>query len=177
MSKANSPWGKNDKFFLQLVSEGRYLLKKGKLYSSIQRRYLTCVSETNNRYKTIEAFDKKIKKIRYIGAHRLIYLIAHGEIKRGHSINHKDGNRHNNDPNNLEAVPHSDNIQHSYDMGLQVAPKGDDHHLTKLSDADVRYIRNTYKKGQKPTQRELAAKFKVSLALVYSIINNRKRST
>lgn len=37
--------------------------------------------------------------------HRLVYLIEHGELPpKGWHIHHKDGNKRNNHPSNLEAL-------------------------------------------------------------------------
>lgn len=33
-------------------------------------------------------------------------------------VNHKDGNKHNNNADNLEWCSHSENTKHAYDMGI-----------------------------------------------------------
>lgn len=42
-------------------------------------------------------------------------------------INHKDGNKANNNKDNIEWTTISENIQHKFDTGLHVMPKGADH--------------------------------------------------
>lgn len=44
--------------------------------------------------------------------HRWIYLAWHGEIPQGKEISHKDDNKYNNSPDNLEAVTHRENCNH-----------------------------------------------------------------
>ena len=50
-------------------------------------------------------------------AHRLVYEVFEGPIPYGMQINHKDLNKTNNIPSNLEIVTGAKNIQHSYDNG------------------------------------------------------------
>lgn len=47
-------------------------------------------------------------------AHRLVYQLFGGELKEGLVINHKDGNKQNNNITNLEQVTNTKNILHSY---------------------------------------------------------------
>lgn len=42
--------------------------------------------------------------------HRLVYLAIHKEIPEGYDIHHLDGNKHNNNPDNLIAIPHSEHL-------------------------------------------------------------------
>ena len=42
-------------------------------------------------------------------------------------VNHKDGNKKNNNINNLEWCNYSYNTKHSYNIGLQRVPKGENH--------------------------------------------------
>ena len=73
-------------------------LLKGKI---TQKGYLEwCLSENG-------------KKKSYL-AHRLVYSLFGGELQEGLVINHKDGNKTNNDISNLEQVSPSQNIEHSY---------------------------------------------------------------
>lgn len=52
-----------------------------------------------------------------VSAHRLVYEVMVGPIPDGSEINHKDLNKQNNAPSNLEAVSPSQNISHSYAHG------------------------------------------------------------
>lgn len=52
-----------------------------------------------------------------VAAHRLVYAALVGAIPDGLQINHRDLNKQNNRPDNLEVVTGSENIAHSYAHG------------------------------------------------------------
>ncbi len=54
-------------------------------------------------------------------AHRMIWEAVHGPIPDGLQINHKNGVKHDNRLCNLELVTCSENIKHSYRIGLRSA--------------------------------------------------------
>lgn len=53
--------------------------------------------------------------------HRIMARAALGERPPGLVINHKDGNKLNNNPNNLEYCTQAYNIEHSIKMGFHVS--------------------------------------------------------
>jgi hypothetical protein len=83
--------------------------------------------------------------------------------------NHIDGNKANNHADNLEWINRSGNIQHAYDLGL--AKSGERHPHAKLTESDVRQIREMRSQGF--TQPQLAAQFGVSQSRI-SFIEHRK---
>lgn len=56
-------------------------------------------------------------RIRGVAAHRLVWTHLNGPIPEGRQINHRDLNKKNNRPDNLEVVTGAENIQHSYANG------------------------------------------------------------
>lgn len=76
--------------------------------------------------------------------HTLVCAAFHGPKPDGHEVNHKDGNKLNNTPENLEWVTRSQNAKHRYDVldALKSRPRGKGvHYLAKWSDEEVRQIR------------------------------------
>ena len=55
-----------------------------------------------------------------LSAHVAVWNVLVSAIPEGMDLNHKDGVKHNNNPNNLEAVTRSENLTHAYATGLHV---------------------------------------------------------
>jgi hypothetical protein len=54
---------------------------------------------------------------------RLIGITFLGNPKEGDTINHKDGNRYNNNLENLEWLSRADNIRHAFETNLMSTQK------------------------------------------------------
>ena len=89
-------------------------------------------------------------------------------------VNHKDGNKLNNEDWNLEWSTYSENNRHAYDTGLNVPLKGVDRPLSKLTEDDVRYIRSVYKPYDKTYGASMLAKqFGVHHSLISDIASHK----
>lgn len=87
-------------------------------------------------------------------------------------VNHKDGNKQNNDISNLEWVTVTENNRHARETGLNVTPSGEDSKFSVLTNDDVRDIKRQLAKGIK--QRDIAMAFKVHYSLISHIKAGRK---
>ena len=88
-------------------------------------------------------------------------------------VNHIDGDKLNNVLENLEWVTASENQFHALAHGLLIPRRGDANKQTKVSDADIRRIREMRKAGAK--LQPLADMFGISLSQVGRIVRNERR--
>lgn len=109
---------------------------------------------------------------RTIKVHRLVAISFIENPENLPQVNHLDGNKENNNSNNLEWSSGSGNHRHATEKGLKA--KGDKHGKSKLTDNEVRTIKRAFKrKGKKFTQAELARKFGVSPSQINSILKEK----
>lgn len=100
--------------------------------------------------------------------HRLVALnfIINNDNKE--QINHKDGNKQNNNICNLEWCTRKENIKHSFDNNLQNVNMGENHANTSLKNEDVVFI---FKSDLK--RKELSKMFNVSYQSICDIKRGR----
>lgn len=102
--------------------------------------------------------------------HRVVATVLIPNPENKPYINHVDGNKQNNHPLNLEWVTQSENIKHSYDMGLQ-SQVGEGNACSKLTEESVLEIRWLYEIGI--TQKELSGIYGVSKGCIYDVVHRR----
>ena len=90
-----------------------------------------------NGYKYVTVYANNTSKKLYV--HRLMaeLYIPNPENKR--TVNHIDGDKHNNNLSNLEWHTDSENIQHAYDNGLN--------HGSNITDSDREIMYNRFMNG------------------------------
>ena len=78
--------------------------------------------------------------LRVLYIHRLVAMAFHGLPAPGQQVNHRNGNKLDNRPANLEWVSPADNLRHARMTGLGRAPQaqiGAAHWASKLTESDV----------------------------------------
>ncbi len=100
--------------------------------------------------------------------HRLVamHFIPNPENKP--EVNHIDADKGNNSVDNLEWVTPSENIKHSFRIGI-MNRHGENHPGHKLNEVDVRNIKKLLRKGIHPTVIHKKYKGIVSDATIYDI--------
>lgn len=142
---------------------------------------------------TIESIDNKLKcgnqsdgyirasyKSKGIQAHRLVYYKFKGIIPENIQVNHKDGNKQNNNILNLELVTNSQNVKHSFDFGLtKITSKtkqirkenilGEKNSNSKFKDSDVVLLRKKYKEN-KVNIAEIEVEFNIAKITIRAML-------
>jgi hypothetical protein len=111
------------------------------------------------------------QRIRYnrvrLSAHRIIYRKFVGALDSELLINHKDGNKQNNRPDNLELITHGENIAHSYRVLGNPPVLG----RKKIDYSIASTIRALSAKGV--AHKNLALRFDLSRGTISDIVSGR----
>lgn len=115
----------------------------------------------------------ELRDYRTFSVHRAVIMTFVGPIPKGMVINHKNGIKDDNRLENLEVVSHSENSYHSYSQlgrkAVNTNPsKGEKHHNSSLTAADVIEIRRLYAAGAR--QVDLAEKFSTPQTNISQIV-------
>lgn len=121
---------------------------------------------SRNGYRTIGLYSNG--KTRTFYAHRIIASAFFGEPGEGFQVNHKNADKADNRPENLEWVTHQGNMNHAKDLRLH--PRGENHFRSKFKDHEVEEIKSL--KGIE-SQESIARRFGVSQGTISSIHTNK----
>lgn len=99
--------------------EGIYKISNFGNVHSIRYNKLIKISIGKRGYRVISLWYRG--KGKTVAIHRLLALLFIPNELNLPCVNHKDGNKLNNDLNNLEWVTYSQNNQHAFDMKLKIA--------------------------------------------------------
>ncbi len=99
---------------MEKIYENYFITKDGKVFNN--KKQLSTYK--GDRYERIVLQIDGKPTAKYI--HRLVAETFIDNPKNKATVNHKDGNKMNNDYTNLEWATQSENNYHSFEMGLQV---------------------------------------------------------
>lgn len=98
--------------------------------------------------------------------HRLVMAAFVGPCPDGMEVNHKDGDKLNNNLDNLEYVTRLENIHHSHRIGR--GRRGECHGMSIFNNQQVIEIRERFKNGE--FMRALARHYKCSRGCIKHIV-------
>lgn len=111
-------------------------------------------------------------KMKQKRVHRLVVETFIGKILKGYCVNHIDGDKLNNNLNNLEIVTFKENTIHAYKNKLSRGRKGSENSCSKLLTTEILDIYKLIKKGK--TNTEIANKYNLHKRYI-SLIRHGKR--
>jgi hypothetical protein len=122
------------------------------------------VDQTIRTYKFVHLIVHG-RKTKLIRTHRLVALAFIPNPENKPEVNHIDGNKLNNNLENLEWVTRSENAIHAYSNGL--IPKGENSHKTKITNEQALDIFKRAHIGEK--HRTIANDYNISKSVVTDI--------
>lgn len=105
-------------------------------------------------------------------AHRLVLAAFDRPARAGEACNHRDCDKLNNRPDNLEWVTPKQNTAHAFSNGLMRVPHGERHHNSKLTEDAVREIRALAAAGERVCT--IARKFGITHTIVSPIVRRER---
>lgn len=155
--------------------ENLYIIyNNGTVYSIKNKKFLKS-RLTGTGYNTVVLCNNKIRE--NLSIHRLVAIYFIENLNNKSQVNHKDGNKSNNDINNLEWCTPKENTIHAYKTGLAnynysiIRNKATSLKCRKFNKKDEIKIKELFKDGM--MQKDIAIKFKCARQTIGKIINNK----
>lgn len=153
----------NKELWLQIKNyEGLYEVSNTGYVRSIRKnRLIECCLSTKG-YRRVCLCKGDARNFKSV--HRLVAEAFIPNPDNLPQVNHKDGNKFNNNVENLEWCNNSQNQKHAYDNGLK---------KKKLSKSDVEFIRKSYvPRDREFGTRGLARKFNVAQSSIRQVLKS-----
>lgn len=160
--------------FYYKIKEGLYAIEEdGRVWSYFSKRYMK-VKEDKDGYLALSLKNNNGGYSRF-GIHRLL-MIAFCPVDNMENlqVNHIDGNKKNNNLNNLEWVTCEENLKHARENKLNTTfgAKGENHPNRRITEKEALKIIELNKQGY--SKKEILEQVpNATRSIVNSIINNR----
>jgi len=142
--------------------------KNGSVYGSRGKILSPILHRTGYSVMTVRKDDIQ-KQLRI---HRFVWECLNGEIPTDKVINHKNGIKTDNRPDNLELMSSRENVIHSWEVLGRKSLKGDKSPNSKISESQAKDIIQCVKDGL--SNIELGLKYKLHPNYI-SLIRHNKR--
>lgn len=146
---------------------GYLVTKDGNILNKKGTEYLKGQITNTGYYQVILYIDGKP---RVFYKHRVVAEVFLEKKDETNVVNHKDGDKLNNNVGNLEWTTRSENTKHAVETGLFKAANGVNAHCSKLTEDQVIEIRKLYKET-KITQNELGRIYNLNPSSISDIVN------
>lgn len=167
--------GKLDSFILGCLASGRYrAMPSGEVFDAVRARVVPSrETDAKKPYLRCTLMPSDGRRGKEVMVHRVIALASRGKPAVGLDCDHRDGDKFNNRPGNLEFVKRAENQVRAYRTGLRkpaahIGRVGAAHHRAKLSEAQAVSLREKYICGM--TQYALAAAYGISQPAVSLLV-------
>ena len=144
---------------------GYFITETGEVYTSKRNQFTRMKTPINRKYCSVKLSNNGIVKHCFI--HRLVAEAFVPNLDNKDYVNHKDGNKLNNNFENLEWVTFSENIQHAFETGLNQGLVGEKNGRAILSEHLVVQIYKRLMQGEKSSK--LAKEFGVERTAISKI--------
>jgi len=111
-------------------------------------------------------------KMKQVRSHRFIWECHKGNIPDGKVINHLDGDKTNNQLENLEVVSQRRNATHAFELGLRTGGSGENNSMSKITNEQFIEVVKMFKDGH--TNRTIGNRYGLHPNYV-SLIRHKKR--
>lgn len=110
--------------------------------------------------------------------HRIVAEVFIPNPQNKSEVNHINGIKTDNRVENLEWMTHSENCQHSFDIGLQKPKRGELNGMAKLTNEQVRELRKKKRIGGRFWGRnKIAKELGVSAKHLQKVVNSKEGDT
>ncbi|MCU1299725.1 MAG: hypothetical protein JWQ87_9 [Candidatus Sulfotelmatobacter sp.] len=134
-------------------------------------------------YATVGFYRQGIARWRTV--HSLVAEVFIGPRPENLLINHRDGNKKNNNVANLEYCTGRENVHHAMRMGLKkttphmlailrnnaVAGRGKPHVSRRLTPAEIERVKTIYQSEIRPSMKAIGNEFGVSASIIHRTIH------
>ena len=125
-----------------------------------------------NGYQKVLIYYKPGKR-KQVSIHRLVACAFIPNPNNLPQVNHIDGNKKNNNIDNLEWVTSSENVKHAFDTGLKHAAKGQYCSFAKTTDDNIRRVCEELVKNEL-TPPQIAKKYNIYRKTVLLILYRKQ---
>lgn len=145
-----------------------YISTYGRVYSKINERIISEKYDEQKRYCVV-TFRNNDNIKSSISVHRIVAITFIPNTENKQYVNHKDGNKKNNNVTNLEWVTHKENMQHCILTGLRGK--------TNNQGTKIEYIDESNNKIEFNTLQEASTHLKLSIPTITKILRKEDFTT